>query len=144
MPLCSNLSERQKTSCALKNPCKSAKSWENFWAIHTHLLNIFIKQGTHGHRSPVLRRLRKSWEHFWAMTTEWIGTVVLERKIFKFRQIYFRYFLIYPLEKGVTPFVWNWLSSSGEVDENVKSLRTDGRQTVRKAHWSTHLRWFEK
>ena len=41
-------------------------------------------------------------------------------------------------------FGWNWLSRSGEEDENVKSLQKDGqtnRQTIRKAHLSFQLRW---
>ena len=51
-------------------------------------------------------------------------------------------------------FGWNWLSGSGEEDENVKSLQTDGRtdrltdrqtdngrKVIRKAHLSFQLRW---
>ena len=51
-------------------------------------------------------------------------------------------------------FGWNWPSGSGEEDENVKSLQTDGRtdrrtdrqtddgrQVIRKAHLSFQLRW---
>ena len=46
-------------------------------------------------------------------------------------------------------FGWNMPSGSGEEDENVKSLQTDGRtdrqtdvqQVIRKAHLSFQLRW---
>ena len=54
-------------------------------------------------------------------------------------------------------FGWNWPSGSGEKDENVKSLQTDGRtdrqadiqiddgrQVIRKAHLSFQLRWTKK
>ena len=54
-------------------------------------------------------------------------------------------------------FGWNWPSGSGEEDENVKSLQTDGqtdgqtdrqtddaRQVIRKAHLSFQLRWAKK
>ena len=46
-------------------------------------------------------------------------------------------------------FGWNWLSSSGEEDENVKSLQTDGQtddvqQVIRKVHLSFQLRWAKK
>ena len=68
-----------------------------------------------------------------------------------------------PLEKGVAlywknlnphypkmlcaKFRWNWLSGSGEEDENVKSLRQQRQQRrrltdkIRKAHLSLWLRW---
>ena len=41
---------------------------------------------------------------------------------------------------------WNWPRGSGEENENVKSLRTDGqtddeRQAIRKAHLSFQFRW---
>ena len=45
---------------------------------------------------------------------------------------------------------WNWSCGSGEEDENMKSLQTDGqtdkqtddgRQVIRKAHLSFQLRW---
>ena len=43
-------------------------------------------------------------------------------------------------------FGWNWPNGSGEEDENVKSLQTDGQtdewqQVIRKAHLSFQLRW---
>ena len=47
-------------------------------------------------------------------------------------------------------FGWNWPRGSGEEDENVKSLQTDGRtdrqtddgrQVIKKAHSSFQLRW---
>ena len=42
-------------------------------------------------------------------------------------------------------FGWNWRSSSGEEDENVESIQTDGRtfdgqQAIRKAHLSYQLK----
>ena len=46
-------------------------------------------------------------------------------------------------------FGWNWPSGSGEEDENVKSLQTDGqtdnrRQVIREAHLSWKLKWAKK
>ena len=43
-------------------------------------------------------------------------------------------------------FGWNWSGGSGEEDENVKKLQTDGqtddgRQVIRKAHLNFQLRW---
>ena len=82
---------------------------------------------------------------------------------FLISSMYFRYFLIISPWKRAGPFIWtnlnllhprmlcakfgwNWPSSSGEEDENVKSLQTDrqtddGRQVIRKAHVSFQLRW---
>ena len=73
--------------------------------------------------------------------------------------IYFYYFpIISPLER-VWPFIltnlnplhpgilcakfgWNWPSGSGEEDENVKSLRTDGRTDGQTDdRWSEKLTW---
>ena len=54
------------------------------------------------------------------------------------------------LHQGIlcAKFGWNWPSGSGEEDENVKSLQTDGqtdrddgRQVIRKANFSVQLRW---
>ena len=67
-----------------------------------------------------------------------IGPVVLEKKIFRFRQCFFHYFVIISPWKRAGPyfwttlnplyprmlcakFGWNWPSGSGEKDENVKS-----------------------
>ena len=89
--------------------------------------------------------------------------------------MYFRYFVIISPWKRAGHFIWtnlnsldprmlcakfgwNWPSGSGEEDENVKSLQTDGRtdrqtdgqtdrqtddgrQVIRKAHLSFQLRW---
>ena len=77
--------------------------------------------------------------------------------------MYLHYFVIISPWKRAGPFIWrnlnplhprmlcakfgwNWLSGSGEEDENVKSLQTDrrrddGRQVIRKAHLSFPLRW---
>ena len=67
--------------------------------------------------------------------------VLLKKKILKFCQLrYFHYFVIISPWKRAWPFIWtkvnphhprmlcakfslNWLSGSGEEDENVKSLR---------------------
>ena len=41
-------------------------------------------------------------------------------------------------------FGWNWQSVSGEEDENVKSLQTDGKaggQTDADEKWSEKLTW---
>ena len=84
-----------------------------------------------------------------------IGPAVLEKKIFKFRQYVFAFFVIISPWKRAWPLIWtnlnslypkmicvkfgwNWLSGSGEEDKNVKSLqtkrrtdrRTDGRLTT--------------
>ena len=86
-----------------------------------------------------------------------IGPVVLEKKIFKFRQCFFSLFRNYlPLEKGMALNLkklestlpknalcqvwWKLAQWWGEEDENVKSLQTDGRQVIRKAHLSFQLR----
>ena len=81
--------------------------------------------------------------------------------------MYFHYFVIISPWIRAVPFIWtnlnllhprmlcakfgwNWPSGSGEEDENVKSLQTDGRtdrqtdagrQVIRKAHLSFQLRW---
>ena len=86
---------------------------------------------------------------------------------FKISSMYFHYFVIISPLKRAGPFIWtklnplhlrmlctkfgwNWPSGSGEEDENVKSLQTngqtdrrtdDGRQVIRKAHLSFQLRW---
>ena len=60
-----------------------------------------------------------------------------------------------PLHPGIlcAKFGWNCPSSSGEEDEHVKSLQTDGRtdrhtddgwQVIRKAHLSFQFRWAKK
>ena len=41
-------------------------------------------------------------------------------------------------------FGLNWLSGSGEEDENVKSLQTEGQQAIRKAYTSFQLWWAKK
>ena len=85
--------------------------------------------------------------------------------------MYFHYFVIISPWKRAEPFIWtnlnplhprmlcakfgwNWPSSSGEEDENVKIYRQtdgrtdgqteDGRQVIRKAHLSFQLRWAKK
>ena len=69
-----------------------------------------------------------------------IGSVDLEKKIFKFRQC----ILSSPepldqfqpnLASSYVKFAWNWFSVSGEEDENVKSLRERRRRTTYK-YWS--------
>ena len=83
---------------------------------------------------------------------------------FLISSMYFCYFVIIPPWKRAGPFIWtnlnplhprmlcakfgwNWPSSSGVKDENVKSLQMDrqtiddGRQVIRKAHLSFQLRW---
>ena len=91
-------------------------------------------------------------------------------KGFLISSMYFRYFVIISPWKRAGPFIWtnlnplylrmlcakfgwNWPSGSGEEDENVKSLQTDGqtdrrtddgRQVIRKAHLSFQLRWAKK
>ena len=97
-----------------------------------------------------------------------IGSVVLEKKIFK-TSMYFRFFIIISPWKRAWDFIWtnlnlnplhlwmicakfdrNWPCSSGEEDENVKSLQTDRRTDRRrtksdqKAHLSFQLRWAKK
>ena len=82
-----------------------------------------------------------------------------EEKDFKFVNAFFLFCNYLPFEKDMTlnlnqleslhpgilctKFVWDWPSGSGEEDENVKSLQTDGRtdkqtddgrQVIRKAH----------
>ena len=76
------------------------------------------------------------------------GPVILEKKIFFISSI-FRYFVIIPPWKihlnSLYPrmicakFGWNWPSASGEEDENVKSLQTDGRTVRRRI--SEKLNW---
>ena len=95
-----------------------------------------------------------------------IGSVVLEKKIFKFCQCIFAISLLSPLGKGQGPsFEQIWIPLTQgcfvprlvEIDpvvqekmNNVKSLQTDGqtegqtddgRQVIRKAHLSFQLRW---
>ena len=41
-------------------------------------------------------------------------------------------------------FGWNWPSGSGEEDENVKSLQTDGQTDRRTDRQTTDDRWSEK
>ena len=94
---------------------------------------------------------------------------------FKISSMYFYYFVIVspgkragtfnwsklnPLHSRMlcAKFGWNWPNESGEEDENVRSLQTDGRtdrrtdgrtdrqaddgrQVIRKAHLSFQLRW---
>ena len=91
-----------------------------------------------------------------------ISPVVLEKKIFKFRQCIFAISFLFPLAwKRAGPFylnklespspkdvyakfVQNWPSGSWEEDENMKCLKTDGQQAIRKAHLSFQLRWAHK
>ena len=64
--------------------------------------------------------------------------MALEKKICLISSMYFCYFLI--IEETWIPFTqgyfvpikfgWNWPSGSGEEDENVKTLQTDGRRTT--------------
>ena len=98
-----------------------------------------------------------------------IGSVVLEKKIFKCLSMYFSFFTIITPWKRAGPFIWtklnplypkmlwakfgwNWPSGSWEV-ENRKSLQTDGqtdrqtddgRKAIRNAHLSFQLRWATK
>ena len=70
--------------------------------------------------------------------------------------MYFRFFIsqgmILHLKKTESPspkdtfakLGWIWMSGSGEDDENVKNLQTDGRQATRKANLSFQLRWAKK
>ena len=75
--------------------------------------------------------------------------------------MYFHYFIIISPWKGAGPFIltnlnplhpgilcakfgWNWPSGSGEVDENVKSLQTDGRTDGRTDRQTTDDRRSEK
>ena len=90
-----------------------------------------------------------------------IGCEVLQKKIFKCYQWFFAICYHLPWKRG-WPFIsttlndlhprmlhgkfgWNWLSSSGKEDENVKSLQTDRwmediwRTTDKKS--SLELRW---
>ena len=72
-----------------------------------------------------------------------ISPVILEKKIFKFRQCNFAI-------SGVAVYLNKYVQScpigSGKEDENVESLQTDGhtdeqtdgRQAIRKAHLSFH------
>ena len=87
-----------------------------------------------------------------------IGPLVLEKKIFFLAcQCVFTILSLSPIRKGQGPlkillipfnqgcFVPSlvgiaWPSSSREEGENVKSLQTDGRQAVRKAHLSFQFR----
>ena len=85
-----------------------------------------------------------------------IGSVVLEKKIFKFH-----YFVIISTWKRAGPFIWtnlnplhpsmlcakfgwNWPCGSGEEDENVKSLRRQRRQRRRRQRRTTDKFWSEK
>ena len=97
----------------------------------------------------------------------WLSGLVLEKRNFLISSMYFPYFVIISPWKRAGPFIWiklsplhprmlcakfgwNWPSSSGEENENVKSLQTDrqtiddGRQVIRKAHLSFQLRWAKK
>ena len=51
-----------------------------------------------------------------------------------------------PLYPGIlcVKFSWNWPSGSGEEDENVKSLQTDGQSDGRTDRQTTDDRWSEK
>ena len=81
---------------------------------------------------------------------------------FKISSMYFCYFVIISPWKRAGPFIctnvnlnhlhprmhcakfgWNWLSGSGEEDENVKSLRQQQRQRRRTTNkfWSERLTW---
>ena len=98
------------------------------------------------------KRVGPSFEQTWIPFTQGcfvpslveIGPVVLEKKIFKFHQCIFAICVIISPWKRAGPFIWtnlnplhlrmlcakfgwNWFSGSGEEDENVKSLQTDGR-----------------
>ena len=80
---------------------------------------------------------------------------------FLISSMYFRYFVIISPCKRAGPFIWtnlnplyprmlcakfgwNWPSGSGEEDENVKSLPTDGRTDGRTDRQTTDDRWSEK
>ena len=77
-----------------------------------------------------------------------IGQAVMENFLKSFVNIFSLFRHYFPLEKGLAlylktlnphhprmlcPVCWNWLCCSGEEDENVKSLQTDGRRSE-KAH----------
>ena len=79
------------------------------------------------------------WE-IWIPTTQWcfvprlveIARVVLEKKIFKFSQCNFAISWFSPLGKECGPsFEHTWIP-------------TDGRRTIRKAHFGFQLRWAKK
>ena len=80
---------------------------------------------------------------------------------FLIMSMYFRYFVIISLWKRAGPFIWtnlnplhpgilcakfswNWPSGSGEQDENVKSLQTDGWTDGRTDIQTTDDWWSEK
>ena len=128
----------------------------------THLLKaMIISQHWFGEGKTIISFLISEWSLFvkpWVSFTKGcfvtslveIGPVVLEKKMFKFRQCIFAICVIISPLKRAGPFIWtnlnplhprmlcakfgwNWPSGSGEEDENVKSLPTDGqtdRQTT--------------
>ena len=80
---------------------------------------------------------------------------------FLISSMHFRYFVIISPWKRAGPFIWtnlnplhprmlwakfgwNWPCGSGEEDENVKSLQTDGQTDRRTDRQTTDERWSEK
>ena len=72
-----------------------------------------------------------------------MGHIAHLRKQFKSLNIWTNLNFLHP-RKLFAKFGWNWSSGSGEEDENVKILQTDGRTDGQTDRQTTDNRWSEK
>ena len=147
-------------------PCGSG---ENFFKISFTYFHYFVIISPWKRAGPFIwTNLNPPFPRMFCAKFGWNWPSGSGEEDFLISSMYFYYFVIISPWKRAGPFIWtnlnplhprmlcakfcwNWPSSSGEEDENVKSLQTDrqtdrrqtddGRQVIRKAHLSFQLRW---
>ena len=144
--------------------------WAKFGCIWRKVLNVsvyfrYYLQSGNSMAFP-LNKLKTLYPRMLCAKFGWNWPSDPGEKDFKMLSMYFCYFAIISPWKKVWPQMWtdlnhfhqmircamfslNWPSSSGEEDENVKSKQTvgwtdiwtdNGRQVIRKAHFSLQFR----